>query len=308
MRYGQPRGPWMDAVSAKTALPGAAGDAANMPPTVVTVAQLVAIATWANALLRRGADATGLNRDHSTLRVCNKVAFAEIRGLLRSREVPIAADPLTWLRLLRDEGCKAVRLRNVAVPVAGAAAEPISEAVKSAAEPGWKLETQFEDTVDRWRARWNLTNRYAAEKRNWSVVYTRVERKVAPTSDSARDLAELRGRLITALSELGEFAVRQNQTQWTECLAKANAILELEKPFEDSAYPDLLPRVGGTLAGRQTLAACCQALGCEVDRSVATTGVDPEQDREDYNRLTANLHATVAQCVEHAANLWAEGP
>lgn len=308
MRYGQPRGPWMDAVSAKTALPGAAGDAANMPPTVATVAQLVSIATWANALLRRGADVTALNRGHSTLRVCNKVAFAEIRGLIRSREVPIAADPLTWLRLLRDEGCKAVRLRNVAVMSASdSAAEPTSETVKTA-EPGWKLETQFDDTVDRWRARWNLTNRYAAENRNWSVVYTRVERKAAPTTDPGGDLAALRERLIAAVSELQDFAGRQNQAQWEECLAKARTILELEKPFEESAYPDLLPRVGGTQPARQVLAACCQALGCDVDKSVGATAGDPEQDREDYARLTVALHATVAQCVEHAANLWAEGP
>ena len=306
MRYGQPRGPWMDAVSAKTALPGAAGDAANVPPTVATVAQLVSIATWANALLRRGADATGLNRDHTTLRVCNKVAFADIRGLIRSREVPIAADPLTWLRLLRDEGCKAVRLRNFAAPIAGAAGEAVSES-GNLAEPGWKLETHFEDTVDRWRARWNLTNRYAAENRNWSVVYTRVERKAVPTVDPGGNIAELRERLTAALGELQGFAVRQNQSQWANCLAKAKTILELDKPFEDSAYPDLLPRVGGSPAARQTLAACCQALGCEVDKTVAGTGLDPEQDREDYNRLTANLHATVAQCVEHAANLWAEG-
>jgi hypothetical protein len=307
MRYGQPRGPWMDAVSAKTALPGAAGDAANMPPTVATVAQLVSIATWANALLRRGADVTALNRDHSTLRVCNKVAFADIRGLIRSREVPIAADPLTWLRLLRDEGCKAVRLRYVSPISASPATEPASDAAKTA-EPGWKLETQFDDTVDRWRARWNLTNRYAAENRNWSVVYTRVERKAAPTIDSGRDPAEPRERLTSSLSELENFAARQNQVQWAECLAKARTILEFEKPFEESAYPDLLPRVGGTQPARQVLAACCQALGCEVDKSVAATGGDPEQDREDYNRLTTTLHATVAQCVEHAANLWAEGP
>lgn len=307
MRYGQPRGPWMDAVSAKTALPGAAGDAANMPPMVATVAQLVSIATWANGLLRRGADATALNRDHSTLRVCNKVAFADIRGLIRSREVPIAADPLTWLKLLRDEGCKAVRIHHVAATDAGPAADPTSEATK-AAEPGWKLEARIEDTVDRWRAQWNLTNRYAPQNRSWSVVYTRVERKAAPTNDPGLDLGALREHLTVALSDLQDFADRQNQASWSECLAKARSILDLEKPFEDSAYPDLLPRVAGTLAGRQMLAACCQALACEVDKSVAATGLDPEQDREDYSCLTATLHVTVAQCVEHAANLWAEGP
>lgn len=306
MRYGQPRGPWMDAVSAKTALSGSAGEAANIPPAVAAITQLISIATWANAFLRRSADATALNRDHSTLRICNKVAFADIRGILRSREVPIAADPLTWLKLLRDEGCKAVRIHHVAASNGGPASDPAGETNK-AAEPGWKLETRFEDTVDRWRAQWNLTNRYAPQNRSWSVVYTRIERKVISTPEPPLELLPLRDRLNGALQELKGFAVRQNQAQWSECLTKAASLLENEKPFEESAYPDLLPRVGGTPPARQMLAACCQALSCEVDKTVAAAGLDPEQDREDYARLTSALHATVTQCVEHSANLWAEG-
>lgn len=50
------------------------------------------------------------------------------------------------------------------------------------------------------------------------------------------------------------------------------------------------------------------ALVGEVDKSVAPTRSDPEQDREDYNRLTVALQTTVALCVEHAANLGADGP
>lgn len=297
----------MDAVSAKTALPGSAGDSANTPPLVATVAQLISIATWANAFLRRGADATALNRDHSTLRVCNKVAFADIRGILRSREVPIAADPLTWLKLLREEGCKGVRLRFVSPPGATIGEEPCAAPLESG-EAGWKLETSFDATADRWSSRWNLTNRYAPQNRNWSVVYTRTERKLVPAGESPIDAAALRDRLSAALMELHSFAARQNQTQWSECLTKSRSLLDSEKPCDDSAHPDLLPRVGGTPEGRQILAACCQALGCEVDKSIAATGPDAEQDRNDYHRLTTALSATISQCVEHATNLWAEGP
>jgi hypothetical protein len=91
-------------------------------------------------------------------------------------------------------------------------------------------------------------------------------------------------------------------------LTNAKSLLGSDKPFEKSAYPDLLPRVGGTPAARQMLAACCQTLVCEADKSVAATGLDPEQDREEYHRLFTALQVTIAQCVEHAANLWAEEP
>lgn len=296
----------MDALGAKTALPGSAGDAATTPPQIAVVAQLVSLTTWGNALLSRGADIAFLNRDHSTLKTCNKVAFSDIRGLLRSREVPIAADPLTWLKLLHEEGCPCIRLRH------GSAAEPENAKKASGAVPGsepdWKLETIFDEANDRWRPRWSLTNRYAAQNRRWSVVYTRVERKVPLATEATAEAEPLCERLGNALAEMQEFAARQNQTQWAECLTQAKALLDSEKPFQDSAFHDLLPRVGGTPAARQILAACCQALACEVDKSIAAVGSDPEQDRADYDRLTASLRGAIIKCVEHSANMWAANP
>ena len=298
MKSGQPRGPWTDAISAKTALPGSSGEAASKPPPIAALAQLVSLATWGSVYLRRDADIAALNRDHSTLRVCNKVAFAELRGLLRTREVPIAADPLTWLNLLRESGRQAIRLR-CQQPAAGH---------NGRIENSWLLETTNEGTLEQWVPHWSLTNRYAAENRRWSVVYTRTERKSGESSnDPPPGINLLRENLVQRLRELQELARQQNQLQWSACLQNAITILDLEKPLLDSDYPDLLPPMGGTLLARQLVASTLSAMTGEADKSVPSTGEDPDQNREEYERLTTAMHAAIPDCVQHSANLWAEG-
>jgi len=270
------------------------------------VAQLIALTTWANAFLRKGFDPAGLNRDHATLKICNKVAFADIRGLLKSREVPVAADPLTWLKLLREEGCQAVRLLWFPRPDEGDGADA-KEFEKD--EPGWALECHREGAVDHWRCRWELTNRYAPQNRSWSVVYTRVERNIEPTAGKPVEFTEVRERLSAALQECCAFANSHKQAAWEECLVKARSLLENPKPFDESDHVQLLPRVGGTLTARQALACSLQALSCKpVAGASSQADVDSDEGAATIQRLTETLHAAITQSVEPAANAWADGP
>ena len=304
MRFGQPRGPWVDVNRPKTALPGSAGDAASTVPTFAVVTQLIALSTWANAFLRKGFEATPLNRDHSAIRMCNKVAFADLRGLLRAREVPVAADPLTWLRWLREEGCQSACLIWFPRPQQDA---PLDRKAPQAEERGWILECRCADGADRWRAQWDLTNRYAPQNRSWSVVYTRVARNVEPCSSIQVEPAVLLDRLAAAIGKCADFAAAHQQAAWSECLGNARELLESPKPFDAATPADLLPRVGGNLSARQLLAACCQILSYAPKAENLPSESDPEKARSQLDALGAELHAELVQSIEAAVNAWTQG-
>jgi hypothetical protein len=304
MKYGQPRGPWVDVNRPKTALPGSAGDAASTPPPFAVVTQLIALGTWANAFLRKGFEASPLNRDHSTLKMCNKVAFADLRGLLRVREVPVAADPLTWLRWLREEGCQSAHVLWFPRPPQEG---PADRKAPELQEPGWVLECRCAEGADRWRARWDLTNRYAAQNRSWSVVYTRLARNVEPTPPTQAEPAVLRDGLASAIAKCAAFAAEHKQAAWSQCLSRAQELLESPKPFDATPHADLLPRVGGTVAARQILAACSQILTHPPKAENLPAESDPERVRSQLDQLAGQLQTEVVQSIEAAVNTWAQG-
>lgn len=220
------------------------------------IAQLVALASYANASLRRLPDRPSFFPSHSTCKYCDRVTFAELgtSPLGEQCEDVIAQSPDGWFEYLERKG--ALRVSVVREPQD----RPLISDRNSAGFVGgggvWMLAVRHADVTNYWVSRWDVWNREAPEKRIWRVSYVLVG-SLSDEECAVSDVQTATAELERALRRIHAFSAAHECDGFTECFVRALDILRARKPPEN--YPVDFFAPGAASAASLALIAAAQS-------------------------------------------------
>ena len=162
------------------------------------------------------------------------------------------------------------------------------------------LGTSAEQSQELWRASWVVADEKGPDQRIWDVDYHGVPLD-DPVVPFRPEISASAHRLIVALEKIERFARGQQLTTWAGLFADARILGEAEHPQPPSP-PDMLPAVGFPAAARQLLAMATRAwvfggMGSWNDLAFAD-----QEEEDEYNLLSAELHSSVVGAFVAAVN------
>ena len=265
-----------------------------------TNAQFVSLTCHGNAFLR-GLATDGFFPANSTCQFCDWVNYVErSRSFLgKSTETEVADTPDKWFAYLRRLGTRGLRLAS------SPQNDPnISDRMSAGFVGGgetWMVETVHGDGWSSfWQSRWEVWNQNAPNRRIWRVTYRRVaESKTVALSRNG--LALIRNELLAALQDIHEFSRRKNCGGFTDCFARALAILAGTPAAQRGYHQDLAPK--GVLSSEAVsiLDACQHAWVFGGMGSWNDMGFDGEDGRI-YDRVSEHLFRVLNDAIPSAAN------
>lgn len=268
------------------------------------LAQLVSLTSYGNAFLQRNDDVENFYPGNSTFQFCNKVNFVNFKKTLFSstpKEVQVADNPIEWLRLLKKQGCKGLRLfyEPTQNPPAGTPDHKLAGMVGGGGT--WMIETMYGKFSHYWFNRWQVTQKDDPERKIWSVSYGMID-KDQPVSNKQFDIKEISSLLQQNLQSITAFAQTQQLSNWAGVFTKAASILNSVTPIQDYYHQDLLVEKHYSLQARQLLAAAGAAWVFGGMGSWNDLGFDTDETNKTYDNLSAQLYNVINQAVLAVAN------
>ncbi|HEY7954949.1 MAG TPA: hypothetical protein VII38_06630 [Polyangia bacterium] len=208
----------------------------------------------------------------------------------------VARTPEEWFDVLAQNETKGLSLRHEASSGAGLP-DRISAAFAGGGG-GWSIDAIDRDGLTRsWRARWEVGNRDAIDRRIWRVSYGLVGEARPPAIHAT--VAEIRPSLIRALEDIRAFAAAQQLQNFVFCFQRALDALHSTARFGD--YKDLVADGEGD-GDRAALLDVCQSawvfggMGSWNDLSF-----EGELGRQ-YDQVSERLFALLNQTIVAATN------
>lgn len=274
-----------------------------------TIAQAIALTIWGRAALRspEAYDGNSLYSFSHAFASCEYVKFV---GLRRTKtvleEVPYAADPLAWLRRIRDEGVHTLRLVH-----------KLSNDVMEGGLPDWQsvgfvgggsdwyIEAVKRTASDYWEARRELGNHNRSDGKIWRVTYGRIVTDGASSRSEAEVSAEeVKRQLIDHLPKIAAFARAHREEQFAR--AFDIALYHLGGTRTDSSEgahhtngtpADPLPEIAQQLLAAARAAWVFGGMGSWSD--LGFSGDNQVQ----YETLSAKLYQLLCDAIVAAVNL-----
>lgn len=268
-----------------------------------TLAQQLSLISYGNHYLRTGELPADYYPHNPAFKFCNRVAFyhlVEGTGQAPPTEAPAAPDPIAWLRLLRQQGCR--RLSLCYRPSAGNALSTPDYQLAGFVGGGgqWLVEADAGATSDYWAGRWEATQPRHPDQLIWGVSYVRVAAELLPAL-VPRPLAPLRGLLAHSLAGIQAFATTQKLASWAGIFGRALATLDSPAPAQ-GFYETLLVPAEHPLAARQLIFAASAAWVFGGMGSWNDLGFEDAATQQRYEELSAQLYAQVNNAIVAGIN------
>ncbi|HEY7610598.1 MAG TPA: hypothetical protein VIF14_15305 [Alphaproteobacteria bacterium] len=263
------------------------------------IAQSVALVCHGNAFLA-GTRAPFFPAN-STCRYCDRVEFVALAPAPNGEmeAAPVASTPGAWFAHLAASGVTGLLLAH-APRGRPLVADRMSAGFVGGGEV-WAIEALHAGgRCEVWHDRWEVWNRTAPERRIWRVTYGRVESAAAPAA-LHEEIAPVRDELRAALGDIHDFARRNQCGGFTDCFARALAVLGGTQGAKRGFHQDLAP-VG--FLGPDALAvldACQHASvfgGMGSWNDMAFAGAESEA----YDRVSERLFRAINRAIAAAAN------
>lgn len=195
-----------------------------------------------------------------------------------------------WFDAVRDTGAQHVRL------TLNTAAGGMSPWLASAFANGndWGL-VSVGVRPALWRARWEVTNPSAPDRRIWRVTVTGEWTTIAA---SAPDVGLSAVELDTALQALGDFAARSGESGWATVMQRARSQLSAESP-ECAYYPEMVPQGSLPLDRHQLLAAATHGW---IFGGMGSWNDSVQGDSDEYERVSSDLWNALTRAFMAAVN------
>ncbi len=269
------------------------------------LAQIITLTAYGNQFLKIGKIPSDFNFANTTFQFCNKVDFREFKKhffVSKPSEKIVAENPAKWFEYLKIEGCKYLRLY-----FEYSKDQSFAKDHKLAGLVGlggtWLIEAIHDNYSNYWANRWEVTNQNATDNKIWTVNYGMTVAK-QHTSNLQIDNEQIKNKLRQALTEIADFAFKQNLQDWGEQFTKAKAILDSFSPEENYYYKDLIPLDNYSLTAKQILFSAGSSWVFGGMGSWNDLWFDSKEDNETYDRLSERLYSIINEAIIASTNIY----
>jgi len=264
-----------------------------------TLLQVITLIAYGNNYLQNREMPASFDSVNTAFQFCNKVDFNEIEN---QKEKVIAATPTKWFECLKAEGCKHLRI-YFEYPKDQSFAKPHMLAGFVGGGGTWLIEAIYDNYSNFWAARWEVTNRNAPDRKIWTVNYRLVAKKLQ-TRNQQIDNQSIKNNLRQTLTEISDFALKNNQQYFGEVFIKAKNILDMTSP-EENYYPkDLLPFGNYSPIAKQLLFSANVAWVFGGMGSWNDLGFKDKESNDTYARLSEQLYSNIIEAIIAGINTY----
>lgn len=234
---------------------------------------------------------------NSTFQHCNSVDFKEMKKkyfFSKKVEMICAENPIEWFELLKNKGCKKLRLfyqsekeddHKLAGFVGGGG--------------NYFIECVYSNYSDFWISNWNHDENL--EDKPWKVTYVKAVSK-QPTRNQQFDLTKIRAELKHILEQITEFAFKETSENWGEIFSKSKNTLESDNPENGFYHNDLILQGNYELENRQLLMSASKSFVFGGMGSWNDMRFENEKTEKMYNSLSAKLYAIMMKTIVASIN------
>jgi hypothetical protein len=269
------------------------------------LAQVIALTTYGNDYLINGIVPAKFDIENTTFQFCNNVDFREFKQAIFSsklKEKVIAKNPTEWFKYLKAGGCKHLRLF-----FESSKDQSLAKDHQLAGMVGgggvWLIETIYDNYSNYWRNQWEVTNQNAADNKIWNVNYGMIV-KNQQTSNLQIDNQSVREKLRQTLTDIADFAFKQNLQYWGEQFDKAKATLDSSSPEKNYYHKDLIPLENYSLIAKQILFSAGSAWVFGGMGSWNDLGFENKEDNDTYGRLSEQLYSNINEAIIAGTNTY----
>ncbi|WDF55563.1 hypothetical protein [Mucilaginibacter sp. KACC 22063] len=266
-----------------------------------TLAQLIAIVSYGNEYLVNDNLASDFYDTNSTFQFCNRVQFWDTvlkKSFFKKSVEPgvVAGDPVKWFENLKQDGFK--KLKLVYKPSDD---QSFAKDYKLAGFVGgggkWFIEAiNSNNSSTFWESDWQVTNQNASDRKIWTVNY--LNRFTAEsTGDIKDDVAEIQQTLKKVLSDIAEFAYKNELTNWGDWFTKAYDALNAGEPEKDFYHTDIIINKNYSLQARQVFFSSAKAWVFGGMGSWNDLGFSKPEDQTKYETLSDLLYQTIIRSI-----------
>jgi hypothetical protein len=270
-----------------------------------TLAQIITLTTFGNDFLKNGTIPTDFNTANTSFQFCNKVDFREFKKLLlflKRKESVIANSPTEWFQYLKNDGCQHLRLYfEYSKDQSFAKDHKLAGLVGGGGS--WLIEAVYENHSNYWANRWEVTNQNAPDNKIWTVNYG-ITVKKQHTSNLQIDNQIVKEKLRQTLTEIAEFAYKQELPSWGEQFDKAKLTLGSSTPESNYYHTDLIPVDQYSLTAKQIIFSAGSAWVFGGMGSWNDLSFDSKEDNETYDRLSEQLYSNINEAIIAGTNTY----
>lgn len=266
-----------------------------------TLAQLIALTSFGNCYLN-SQEVNGFFPGNSTFQYCNTVDFKTFKKSLfgKQKEVIAASNPNSWFEYLKTEGCKKLRLYyETEQPDGDAKEHQLAGFVGGGGT--WLIEAIYDKSSNYWANRWEVTNQEAEDRRIWTVNYGRTMSNERTTNQQL-NISELRQHLQSTLTEISDFAFKQNFENWGKTFESALNSLDSQEPQDSFYHTDMIASDNYELMNKQLLFAAGKSYVFGGMGSWNDMWLQDENEQANYDRLTSRLYELVNSSIVASIN------
>ena len=270
------------------------------------IARAITLTTYGTAFLKEGHSVTSLTLEHPSFIYAKSVEFLFFKkNFFGKPTLRVYADtPINWLKKLKEEGCRDIRLVFETDNSIALNGEVVPDHMLAGFVGGGGLrfiETVFENHSDLWQSREEVTNRDAPDHRIWSVRYFRFA-KNSGTIGGIYSIEGTKDKLGERLKAISAFAKKQSLSLWAESFDHAYMLLNSPSPLANDRNKDIVPIDIMPSNALQLLAAsraawCFGGMGSWND-----IGFSDKNTEAIYDRLTSELYEAVNESYLAVAN------
>jgi hypothetical protein len=268
------------------------------------VSQIIALTSYGNDFLKNGNISPDFNSSNTTFQFCNKVDFRELKKqyfFSKAKEQVVAENPTKWFEYLKEDGCKHLRLYfEYSKDQSFAKDHKLAGLVGGGGT--WLIETIYDKYSNYWANRWEVTNKNATDNKIWTVNYG-MSVANQHISNLQIDNEKVKTKLRQTLTEIADFAFKQNLQNWGEIFDKAIETIDSSLP-EAKYHNDLIPLDNYTLTAKQLLFSAGNSWVFGGMGSWNDLGFDNKEDNETYDRLSEQLYSNINEAIIASTNTY----
>lgn len=267
------------------------------------LAQIIALTAFGNSFLKNGTIPTNFNSENTTFQFCNKVDFREFKKqffFLKPKESIVANNPTEWFSYLKTDGCKYLRLYfDYSKDQSFVKDHKLAGLVGGGGS--WLIEAVYDNYSNYWENSWEVTNQNVSDNKVWTVNYVMFFGK-QHISNLQIDNQKIKEKLRQTLTEISDFAFKQDLNSWGEQFDEAKSALDSLIPESNYYHKDLIPVDKYSLTAKQIIFSAGLAWVFSGMGSWNDLFFENEEVNKTYDILSEKLYSQINEAIIAGTN------